>query len=175
MINEKSLAWGRSKSCIRELAGYASARKAEIGAENVFDFSIGNPSVSAPDCVNETAIRLIKELDPVVLHGYTSAQGDAIVRTKIATSLNNRFSMNLRPENLYITVGAAAALCCCLNGICNPEASDEVIVFAPYFPEYKVFIEKAGGKLVAVPAKAPDFQIYKRGRLRVFRSFVLCR
>ena len=157
MLNERMVGLGTQRSVIRELFEFGKLRAAEVGAENVFDFSIGNPSVAAPDCVNETAIRLIKELDPVVLHGYTSAQGDAIVRTKIANSLNTRFSMNLRPENLYITVGAAAALCCCLNGICNPE--DEVIVFAPYFPEYKVFIEGAKAKMKLVPADIEGFQI----------------
>ena len=157
MLNERMVGLGTQRSVIRELFEFGKLRAAEVGAENVFDFSIGNPSVAAPDCVNETAIRLIKELDPVLLHGYTSAQGDAIVRTKIANSLNTRFSMNLRPENLYITVGAAAALCCCLNGICNPE--DEVIVFAPYFPEYKVFIEGAKAKMKLVPADIEGFQI----------------
>ena len=159
MLNERMVGLGTQRSVIRELFEFGKLRAAEVGAENVFDFSIGNPSVAAPDCVNETAIRLIKELDPVLLHGYTSAQGDAIVRTKIANSLNTRFSMNLRPENLYITVGAAAALCCCLNGICNPDASDEVIVFAPYFPEYKVFIEGAKAKMKLVPADIEGFQI----------------
>ena len=157
MLNERMVGLGTQRSVIRELFEFGKLRAAEVGAENVFDFSIGNPSVAAPDCVNETAIRLIKELDPVVLHGYTSAGGDAIVRTKIANSLNTRFSMNLRPENLYITVGAAAALCCCLNGICNLE--DEVIVFAPYFPEYKVFIEGAKAKMKLVPADIEGFQI----------------
>lgn len=159
MLNKRMVALGTQRSVIRELFEFGKLRAAEVGAENVFDFSIGNPSVAAPDCVNETAVRLIKESDPVVLHGYTSAQGDAVVRTKIADNLNSRFGTSFRPENLYITVGAAAALCCCLNGILCPGENEEVIVFAPYFPEYKVFIEGAGGKMTLIPADVEAFQI----------------
>lgn len=159
MLNERMVGLGTQRSVIRELFEFGKMRAAEVGAENVFDFSIGNPSVAAPDCVNETAMRLIKELDPVVLHGYTSAQGDAGVRALIADSLNQRFQTAFRPENLYITVGAAAALCCCLNGICCPGMGDEVVVFAPYFPEYKVFIEGAGANMTLIPADIEAFQI----------------
>ena len=159
MLNERMVGLGTQRSVIRELFEFGKMRAAEVGAENVFDFSIGNPSVAAPDCVNETAMRLIKELDPVVLHGYTSAQGDAGVRALIADSLNKRFQTSFRPENLYITVGAAAALCCCLNGICCPGMGDEVVVFAPYFPEYKVFIEGAGANMTLIPADVEAFQI----------------
>ena len=157
MLNERMVSLGTQRSVIRELFEFGKTRAAEIGAENVFDFSIGNPSVPSPDCVNETAIRLIQETDPVVLHGYTSAQGDAVVRKQIADSLNHRFLTNYRPENLYMTVGAAASLCCCLNGICNP--GDEVIVFAPYFPEYRVFIEGAHAVMKLIPADIEAFQI----------------
>ncbi len=157
MLNERMVSLGTQRSVIRELFEFGKTRAAEIGAENVFDFSIGNPSVPSPDCVNETAIRLIQETDPVVLHGYTSAQGDAVVRKQIADSLNHRFLTNYRPENLYMTVGAAASLCCCLNGICNP--GDEVIVFAPYFPEYRVFIEGAHAVMKLIPADTEAFQI----------------
>ena len=157
MLNERMVALGTQRSVIRELFEFGKQRAAEIGPENVFDFSIGNPSVPAPAEVNETAIKLIQEMDPVLLHGYTSAQGDAGVRKMIADSINTRFGMNIRPENLYVTVGAAAALCCCLNGLCNP--GDEVIVFAPYFPEYKVFIEGAGASMKLIPADIEAFQI----------------
>ena len=94
MLNERMVSLGTQRSVIRELFEFGKTRAAEIGAENVFDFSIGNPSVPSPDCVNETAIRLIQETDPVVLHGYTSAQGDAVVRKQIADSLNHRFLTN---------------------------------------------------------------------------------
>lgn len=157
MLNQRMVSLGTQRSVIRELFEFGKMRAAQIGAENVFDFSIGNPSVPSPDAVNETAIRLINEIDPVVLHGYTSAQGDADVRKMIADSLNNRFGTSCRPENLYMTVGAAAALCCCLNGLCNP--GDEVIVFAPYFPEYQVFIEGAGASMKLIPADIEAFQI----------------
>ena len=157
MLNERMVALGTQRSVIRELFEFGKVRAAEVGAENVFDFSIGNPSVPAPELVNETAIKLLQEMDPVVLHGYTSAQGDAIVRKQIADNLNTRFATSFRPENLYMTVGAAASLCCCLNGLCNP--GDEVIVFAPFFPEYRVFIEGAGAKMTMIPADTEAFQI----------------
>lgn len=157
MLNERMVALGTQRSVIRELFEFGKIRAAEIGAENVFDFSIGNPSVPAPEQVNETAIRLLEQEDPVVLHGYTSAQGDLLVRKQIADNLNMRFDGSYRPENLYMTVGAAASLCCCLNGLCNPK--DEVIVFAPFFPEYRVFIEGAGAKIKLIPADTENFQI----------------
>ena len=157
MLNEKMVALGTQRSVIRELFEYGKQRAAEVGAENVFDFSIGNPSVPAPDCVNETAIKLLKEMDSVILHGYTSAQGDAGVRKMIADSLNSRFQTSFTADNLYMTVGAAAALCCCLNGLACP--GDEFIVFAPYFPEYKVFIEATGASMKLIPADIEAFQI----------------
>lgn len=156
-LNERMVALGTSRSVIRELFEFGKQRAAEIGAENVFDFSIGNPSVPAPDAVNETAIKLLQDTDPVVIHGYTSAQGDIEVRKLLADSVNRRFDTSFGPDNFYVSVGAAAALCCCLNGLCNKD--DEVIVFAPYFPEYKVFIEGAGAKMNLIPADTEAFQI----------------
>lgn len=157
MLNKKMVELGTQRSVIRELFEFGKLRAAEIGAENVFDFSIGNPSVPAPASVNATAAKLLAESDPVALHGYTSAQGDASARKKIADSLNRRFQANVTGDHLYITVGAAAALCCCFHGLGNP--GDEFIVFAPYFPEYKVFIENAGCKMVLIPADIEAFQI----------------
>ena len=156
-LNERMVALGTSRSIIRELFEYGKQRAAIVGAENVFDFSIGNPSVPSPDAVNETAIKLLQETDPVVIHGYTSAQGDIGVRKLLADSVNKRFDTSFGPDNFYVSVGAAAALCCCLNGLCNID--DEVIVFAPYFPEYKVFIEGAGAKMNLIPADTRAFQI----------------
>ena len=156
-LNERMVALGTSRSVIRELFEFGKQRAAEIGAENVFDFSIGNPSVPAPDAVNETAIKLLQDTDPVVIHGYTSAQGDIEVRKLLADSVNRRFDTSFGPDNFYVSVGAAGALCCCLNGLCNKD--DEVIVFAPYFPEYKVFIEGAGAKMNLIPADTEAFQI----------------
>lgn len=157
MLNERMVALGTQRSVIRELFEFGKQRAAEIGAENVFDFSIGNPSVPSPAIVNETAMKLIQEMDPVILHGYTSAQGDAGVRQMLADSVNRRFGTGFSGDNFYMTVGAAAALCCCLNGLCNP--GDEVIVFAPFFPEYKVFIEGAGAAMKMIPADTTSFQI----------------
>ncbi|MBR2717084.1 MAG: pyridoxal phosphate-dependent aminotransferase, partial [Oscillospiraceae bacterium] len=157
MLNEKMVGLGTARSVIRELFEYGRRRSAVVGEENVFDFSLGNPSVPAPPSVNETAIRLLTEMDPVALHGYTSAAGDPGVKSALAAAVNARFGMNYTGENFYCTVGAAAALCCCLNGLCNP--GDEVVVFAPYFPEYKVFIEKAGASMVLIPPEIEGFQI----------------
>ena len=158
MLNKRMVGLGTQRSVIRELFEFGKIRAAEVGAENVFDFSIGNPSVPSPDSVTSTALDLLNNSDPVTLHGYTSAQGDLAARTKIADSLNRRFLAGVHADNLYITVGAAAALCCCLNAMtCSPE--DEFIVFAPYFPEYKVFIEGAGAKMVLIPADIEAFQI----------------
>lgn len=149
MINEKSLAWGRSKSCIRELAGYASARKAEIGIENVFDFSIGNPSVPAPPQVNDTIRALLDNTDSTVLHGYTPAAGLPSLRKAIADDLNKLYDANIIPEMVYVCCGAAAGLCSSIRALlCD---GDEVIAFAPFFAEYTVFTEAAGGRLVSVP------------------------
>ena len=159
MLNEAMVKLGTQRSVIRELFEFGKIRAAEVGAENVYDFSLGNPSVPAPASVNETAIRMLNETDPVIMHGYTSAQGDANVRKTIADSLNRRFGMNYTENDLYMSVGAAAALCCCFNGLCTPGNGDEVIVFAPYFPEYKVFIEKAGGVMRLIPPDIEAFQI----------------
>ncbi|MCH5148232.1 MAG: pyridoxal phosphate-dependent aminotransferase [Clostridiales bacterium] len=148
MINEKNVQLGKKRSIIRELFEYGKKRKAEIGVENVFDFSIGNPSVPAPDAVREALNEIINTFDPVFLHGYTSAQGDYSVRETLANYTNKRFSTNLNADCFYLTCGAAASLSISLNALLNE--GDEVIVFAPYFPEYKVFIENAGGKFVVV-------------------------
>ncbi len=156
-LNEQMVALGTQRSVIRELFEFGKIRAAEIGAENVFDFSIGNPSVPAPAKVNETAARILSEMDPVLLHGYTSAQGDAGVRALIADSVNRRFHTSYQETNFYMTVGAAAALCCCFHGLCN--AGDKVVLFAPYFPEYIVFAKGAGAQPVIVPADTEAFQI----------------
>lgn len=156
-LNEKMVALGTQRSVIRELFEFGKMRAAEIGAENVFDFSIGNPSVPAPAKVNETAARILSEMDPVLLHGYTSAQGDAGVRAMLADSVNRRFHTSYCADHFYMSVGAAAALCCCFHGLCN--AGDEVIIFAPYFPEYTVFAKGAGANPVIVPADTEAFQI----------------
>ena len=143
MINEKMRALGAKRSVIRELFEYGKMRKAEIGEENVYDFSLGNPSVASPDEVNEALVKLINEESPVKLHGYTSAQGDASVRDAIASYINESYGENVSADCIYMSVGAAAALTASLTAIVSP--GEEVIVPSPYFPEYKVFIERCGG------------------------------
>ena len=155
-INEKSYAYGASKSSIREIAAYGARRKQEIGPENVFDFSLGNPSVPAPDEVRD-AIAHALTLPAVALHGYTPASGLPAAREAVANSLNRRFGTSYTAEDLYLTCGAAASISIVLNAIVND--GDEVIVIAPYFPEYRVFIENAGGVCVEVMADADTFQI----------------
>ncbi|MGN0492393.1 MAG: pyridoxal phosphate-dependent aminotransferase [Acutalibacteraceae bacterium] len=157
MINEKMAALGKKRSVIREIFEYAKVRKAQIGAENVFDFSIGNPSVPTPKKVTETMERLIREKDPVALHGYTSAQGDFSARQAIAEHIDSTFGFKADPNLIYMTCGAAASLTISLNAIVN--TGDEVIVLAPFFPEYRVFVEKAGAVLKEVLCRESDFQI----------------
>ena len=157
MLPEKPLTWGRSRSCIRELAEYGWARKTEIGAENVFDFSLGNPSIPAPECVNEAIAALVRDTDSVELHGYTTAAGLASLREKIAADRNARFGTDVCADKIYVTCGAAAALAISLHACLLP--GDEVVVPAPFFAEYTVFTEAAGGTVVPVQPRLPDFQL----------------
>ena len=155
-INEKSYAYGAQKSSIREIAAYGSARKAEIGAENVFDFSLGNPSIPAPESVRASIERSL-ELPPTQLHGYTPAPGLPAAREAVAASLNRRFGTSYAAGDVYLTCGAAASLSISFHTLVNP--GDEVIVVAPYFPEYRVWIETAGAACVEVMADPETFQI----------------
>ena len=157
MINEKMCELGNKRSVIREIFEYGNKRRSEIGADNVFDFSLGNPSIPAPKEVNETILKLLTEKDSIALHSYTSAQGSAEVRNAIADNINRRFSADAQPNLIYMTCGAAASLTITLTALVNEQ--DEVIVLAPFFPEYKVFAEKAGAKVKIVKCKEPDLQI----------------
>lgn len=150
MYNEKMYSLGAQGSVIREIFEYGRARKAAIGEENVFDFSLGNPSVPAPDCINKTVHRLLDFRDPITLHGYTSSRGDMSTRKAIADDLCRRFDIDASADDIIMTLGAAASLSCALGALC--EQGDEFVVISPYFPEYRVFVEAAGGKLVEVPA-----------------------
>ena len=156
MVSERMLGLGTARSVIRELFEYGKQRAAVVGEENVFDFSLGNPSVPAPAAVNENAIRILHE-DGESIHCYTSAQGDALARRRFADSLNRRYGTQYTENEFYVTVGAAAALCCVFGALTCP--GDEFIAFAPYFPEYKVFVEGAGAKLTVVPPEIEQFQI----------------
>ena len=156
MINEKMRRLGANRSVIREIFEYGIKRKAEIGKDKVFDFSLGNPSVPAPECVNENIKRLLEEESSVTLHGYTSAQGDAAVRRAIADYINKTQDECVTADCLYMTVGAAAALTATLTALATE--GEEVIVLAPYFPEYKVFIERTGAKVREVLCDTKTFQ-----------------
>lgn len=161
--NQTNQALGEKRSVIREIFEYAKVRAAEIGGENVFDFSIGNPSVPAPDCVNEAIKRIVDEMPSVLLHGYTSAQGDPTVRKVIADYINERFGTRVTADHLYMTCGAAASLTISIHAVAVP--GEEFITFAPYFTEYKVFVEGADCKLVVVPSDEkflPDFDAFER-------------
>ena len=158
VVNESMYQLGSVRSAIRELFEYGKKRAEIVGRENVYDFSIGNPSIPAPQIVNDTIKELVTNYDSVELHGYTSAQGDAKTRTAIAEFLNNTHGTNFTGDNFYMTMGAAASLSICFHALTN-DVYDEFIAIAPYFPEYKVFVNAAGAKLVEVPADTEHFQI----------------
>lgn len=157
MVSEKMAGLGKVRSVIREIFEYSKVRGAEIGPENVFDFSIGNPNVPAPAAVNDTIKELADCGNDYWLHGYTSAQGDAETRQAIAENLNERFGTKFHKDNFYITCGAAASLKICITALFTP--GDEFITFTPFFPEYRVFVETAGAVLNAVESDPATFQI----------------
>jgi len=144
--NQNSYALGSKRSIIREIFEYSKVRASQIGAENVFDFSLGNPSVEPPKEVIDSIKQLLASENQTLLHGYTSAQGDLSVRTAVADNINRRFNANVSPNNIYMTCGAAASLSICLKAVVNQ--GDECIVFAPFFTEYRVFVQNALGELV---------------------------
>ncbi len=157
MYNQKMCELGSAGSAIRELFEYGKKRKLEVGADKVYDFSLGNPNVPAPKIVNETLINLINNTDPAFLHGYTSASGDLKVRESIATYLNETYGAALDYKLIHMTSGAAPAITATCMGLLNE--GEEVIAFAPFFPEYKVFVENAGGVLKIVKCLEPSFDI----------------
>lgn len=160
MVNKTMLARGNQSSVIRELFEYGKLRKNEIGEDNVFDFSIGNPSVPCPDVINNALIDIINNYDPIGLHGYSSAIGHLSVRESVASFLNEKYNAKAKADLILITAGAAPGLASTFNGILNE--GEEVIVLAPFWPEYRVFVEKAGGKIViSTPEEGtflPDFE-----------------
>lgn len=158
IYNQHMYELGSKRSAIRELFEYGKQRAAIVGEENVYDFSLGNPTVPAPDCVDETIRRLTKELDCIRLHGYTSAQGDMETRSAIAEFLNRTHGTHFEANDFYITMGAAASLSLCFRAL-TTSSEDEFIAIAPYFPEYKVFVEATGASLKVVPADTVGFQI----------------
>lgn len=157
------LALGTKRSAIRELFEYGKLRKAQVGEDKVYDFSLGNPSIPAPKDVDDAIKELVDGGNSVLLHGYSSAQGDANVRKTIADYLNKTHGTSFSPDNLYMTCGAAASLCISLRALLLP--GEEVIAFAPFFPEYVVFVEGQGGKVKVVPPTAsfqPDLEAFEK-------------
>ena len=155
MYNKTMYELGSHRSVIRDLFEFGKKRAAEVGADKVYDFSLGNPNVPAPDGVKEAAERLLAMPDNTVLHGYTSAQGDAEVRKAVADNINARFGAGVSPDFIYMTCGAAASLTITLNALY--EDGDEFILLAPFFPEYSVFVKAAGGTPVVVPFDEKTF------------------
>ena len=157
MYNEKAYALGANRSCIRELYEYGCARKALVGENNVYDYSLGNPSIPAPKEVNEAIRQVLLECDPLSVHGYTSAAGDLQTRQAIADDLNSRYGCDITPQELFLGCGAAPELVAVFHALAVP--GGEILAIAPYFPEYKPFAESAGLTFRVVPPDIPDFQI----------------
>lgn len=157
MVSEEMYRLGTKKSTIRSIFEYGRQRAAEVGAENVFDFSLGNPNVPAPDFIRDAAVDILTHNDPIEVHGYTIAPGKPEVRESIAADLSKRLDMCVAGKNLFMTAGAAASVTIAFKALCEP--GDEFVAFAPFFPEYRVFVEAVGGRFVVVPAKTDDFQI----------------
>ena len=157
MIVQKYKDMLQGKSVIRQLSEFAVARGQEIGYENVFDFSLGNPSVPVPQAFTDTMIRMLQEKDSMELHGYSQSLGIPSVRDKVAASLNKRFGMNYTGNHIFMTTGAAGAIAHALRCVTQP--GDEVLTFAPYFPEYAPYVNLTGAVLKVVPADTENFQI----------------
>ena len=157
MVSEKMLALGTARSCIRELFEYGRARAAVVGPENVFDFSLGNPSIPAPPQVNEAVREILADTNPLLVHGYTSAVGDLEARAAISRDLNARFGADTAPEDFFLGCGAAPELTAVFRALAVP--GGELLVQAPYFPEYLPFAREAGLIFRPIPADVPDFQI----------------
>ena len=157
MFNKTAYGLGSVRSYIREVFEYGRQQAKIVGEENVFDYSLGNPSIPAPEQVNESIINTLKTESSIKVHGYTSGPGDDCIREAVAKNLTERFGKVIRPANLFFTCGAAPALMTALTALACEDS--EVIAIAPFFPEYKPFIESSGNKFVMVPADTTSFQI----------------
>ena len=157
MINQTAYALGANRSCIRDLFEYGRARAAVVGEENVFDFTLGNPSIPSPAEVNETICRILKDTDSLLVHGYTTAVGDLETRQAIAADLNSRYGANTGAEDFFLGSGAAPELVAVFRALAVE--GGEILAIAPYFPEYKPFAENAGLIFKVVPPDVPNFQI----------------
>ena len=157
MYNASAYALGANRSCIRDLFEYGRARAAVVGPENVFDFSLGNPSIPAPPQVNEAVREILADTNPLLVHGYTSAVGDLEARAAISRDLNERYGASTVPEDFFLGCGAAPELTAVFRALAVP--GGELLVQAPYFPEYLPFAREAGLIFRPIPADVPDFQI----------------
>lgn len=157
MVSEQMYELGTKKSTIRTIFEYGRKRAQEIWEENVYDFSIGNPNVPSPEFIKQALIDILNEMEPTAVHGYTVAPGNPEVRETLAKSINKRFGTSFTGKNLFMTAGAAAAITITFKALSEP--GDEFLTFAPFFPEYRCFVESTGAKLVVVPARTEDFQI----------------
>lgn len=157
MYNQTAYAFGANSCYIRELAAWGQARAAVIGRENVFDFSIGNPSIPTPPAVDDTIRQILSDTPSIAVHGYTSAVGHYKTRKAIADDLNARYGQTITPEELFIGCGTSQELCAVFLALSTP--GSKVLAVAPYFGEYVPFVHNAGMELDIVPADIPDFQI----------------
>ena len=157
MVSEQMYELGTKKSTIRTIFEYGRKRAAEVGEENIYDFSLGNPNVPSPEFIKKAIIDIVSGTDPVAVHGYTIAPGNAEVRELLAKSINDKQGTSFSGKNLFMTSGAAAAITITFKALSEP--GDEFLTFAPFFPEYRCFVESTGAKLVVTPARTEDFQI----------------
>ena len=157
MYNQQAYALGANRSCIRDLFEYGCQRAAVVGRENVYDYSLGNPSIPSPAQVGNTIRDILNDTDSLEIHGYTSAVGDLAARQAIAGDLNARYDAGVRAEDLFIGCGAAPELVAVFKALAVENA--EILAIAPYFPEYKPFVECAGAVFKVVPPDVPGFQI----------------
>ena len=157
MINQKYKEMLNAKNIIRVLSEYATARGEEIGYENVFDYSLGNPSVPCADDYTKAVIDLHEHEDPMAIHGYSPSLGNTSVREAVAASLKKRFGLPYETKHIFMTSGAAGAIAHAVRAVTVP--GDEVITFAPFFPEYNPYVNETGAILKVVPPRTEDFQI----------------
>lgn len=157
MLNQTAYSLGANRSCIRDLFEYGRARAAVVGDENVFDYSLGNPSIPSPAAVDEAVRQILLDTPTLQVHGYTSAVGDFATRQAIADDLNRRYDAGCRGENFFLGCGAAPELVAVFTALAVPEG--ELLAIAPYFPEYKPFAQAAGLNFRVVPPDVPEFQI----------------
>ena len=157
MVSEKMVELGTKKSTIRTIFEFGQKRAKEVGKENIFDFSLGNPNVPAPNFIKQAILEILDSVPSVDVHGYTVAAGNPDAREELAGSINKIFGVQISGRNLFLTSGAAAAITITFKALSEP--GDEYIAFAPFFPEYQCFVESVGGKLIVVPARTEDFQI----------------